>query len=83
MVHEHDYEERHITVIDEDGNEQLCEVIHTFDSEKFGKSYVLYTIVVRKKMKMVKSKFSLLHLLLLKMEKMENFSRLKRKKNGI
>ncbi|MBB5150232.1 MULTISPECIES: DUF1292 domain-containing protein [Ureibacillus] len=45
MVHEHDYEERHITVIDEDGNEQLCEVIHTFDSEKFGKSYVLYTIV--------------------------------------
>lgn len=43
MVHEH--EERHITVIDEDGNEQLCEVIHTFDSEEFGKSYVLYSIV--------------------------------------
>ncbi|MED3661483.1 DUF1292 domain-containing protein [Ureibacillus sp. FSL K6-8385] len=45
MAHNHEFEERQITVIDEDGNEQLCEVIHTFDSEKFGKSYVLYTPV--------------------------------------
>lgn len=34
--------EKHITVIDEDGNEQLCEVLFTFESEEFGKSYVLY-----------------------------------------
>ncbi|MGG5254949.1 DUF1292 domain-containing protein [Neobacillus sp. SM06] len=34
--------ENHITVVDEHGNEQLCEVLFTFDSEEFGKSYVLY-----------------------------------------
>jgi uncharacterized protein YrzB (UPF0473 family) len=37
-----DHGENHITVVDEDGNEQLCEVLFTFDSEEFGKSYVLY-----------------------------------------
>jgi len=31
-----------ITVIDENGNEQLCEILFTFESEEFGKSYVLY-----------------------------------------
>ncbi|QDP99493.1 DUF1292 domain-containing protein [Lysinibacillus fusiformis] len=31
-----------ITVTDEEGNDQVCEVIHTFASEQFGKSYVLY-----------------------------------------
>ncbi|WP_153123180.1 DUF1292 domain-containing protein [Peribacillus tepidiphilus] len=34
--------QNHITIIDEKGNEQLCEVLFTFDSEEFGKSYVLY-----------------------------------------
>lgn len=34
--------EKQITVIDEQGNEQLCEVLFTFESEEFGKSYVLY-----------------------------------------
>ncbi|MGG3798220.1 DUF1292 domain-containing protein [Metabacillus fastidiosus] len=34
--------EKQITVIDEDGNEQLCEVLFTFESEEFNKSYVLY-----------------------------------------
>jgi len=34
--------EKHITVIDENGNEQLYEVLFTFDSEEFNKSYVLY-----------------------------------------
>ncbi|CAM3818627.1 DUF1292 domain-containing protein [Mesobacillus zeae] len=34
--------ENNITVVDENGNEQLCEVLFTFDSEEFGKSYVLY-----------------------------------------
>jgi uncharacterized protein YrzB (UPF0473 family) len=36
------HDEKHITVVDEDGNEQLCEVLFTFDSDEFGKSYVLY-----------------------------------------
>jgi uncharacterized protein YrzB (UPF0473 family) len=34
--------EKQITVIDDNGNEQLCEVLFTFDSEEFKKSYVLY-----------------------------------------
>lgn len=34
--------ENQITVVDENGNEQLCEILFTFDSEEFGKSYVLY-----------------------------------------
>ncbi|OLN23438.1 hypothetical protein BTO30_05610 [Domibacillus antri] len=34
--------EKQITVIDENGNEQLCEVLFTFDSDEFEKSYVLY-----------------------------------------
>ncbi|MEI5905737.1 DUF1292 domain-containing protein [Bacillus spongiae] len=34
--------EKHITVIDEQGNEQLCEVLFTFENDEFGKSYVLY-----------------------------------------
>lgn len=38
-------EQRHITIVDDNGNEQLCEVLHTFDSEEFGKSYVLYSLV--------------------------------------
>lgn len=34
--------ENNITVVDENGNEQLCEILFTFDSEEFNKSYVLY-----------------------------------------
>ncbi len=34
--------EKQITVIDDEGNEQLCEVLFTFESEEFKKSYVLY-----------------------------------------
>lgn len=34
--------QNNITIVDENGNEQLCEVLFTFDSEDFGKSYVLY-----------------------------------------
>ncbi len=36
------HDEKQITVIDENGNEQLCEVLFTFDSDQFKKSYVLY-----------------------------------------
>lgn len=34
--------ENQITVIDENGDEQLCEILFTFDSDEFDKSYVLY-----------------------------------------
>lgn len=34
--------QEHITVVDENGNEELYEVLFTFDSEEFDKSYVLY-----------------------------------------
>jgi uncharacterized protein YrzB (UPF0473 family) len=34
--------ENNITIVDENGNEQLCEVLFTFESDKFNKSYVLY-----------------------------------------
>ncbi|MBD7983079.1 DUF1292 domain-containing protein [Sporosarcina sp. Sa2YVA2] len=34
-----------MTVVDEHGQEHVCEVIFTFDSEDFGKSYVLYHIL--------------------------------------
>lgn len=37
-----DHGENHITVVDEEGNEQLCEVLFTFESDEFKKSYVLY-----------------------------------------
>lgn len=37
-----DHGDNHITVVDEDGNEELCEILFTFDSEEFGKSYVIY-----------------------------------------
>ncbi|MGD6818201.1 DUF1292 domain-containing protein [Metabacillus sp. 84] len=34
--------EKQITVVDENGNEQLCEILFTFESDEFNKSYVLY-----------------------------------------
>lgn len=34
--------ENRLTFIDENGNEILCEILFTFDSEEFGKSYVLF-----------------------------------------
>ena len=45
MVNEHDHEhdeEQFITLVDENGNEQLHEVLFTFDSEEFEKSYVFF-----------------------------------------
>jgi uncharacterized protein YrzB (UPF0473 family) len=41
-VEKMEHGEKQITVIDDNGNEQLCEVLFTFDSEEFNKSYVLY-----------------------------------------
>ncbi|WP_042354967.1 DUF1292 domain-containing protein [Bacillus rubiinfantis] len=44
MVHEHNHEEeeRYITLINDEGDEELFEILLTFDSEEFEKSYVLF-----------------------------------------
>src|ERR671928_82528 len=34
--------ENKITIVDENGNEQLCEILFTFDSDQYNKSYVIY-----------------------------------------
>lgn len=42
--HDHDHEDHkheYITIIDEEGNEELYEILFTFDSDDFDKSYVL------------------------------------------
>ncbi|ERJ13715.1 DUF1292 domain-containing protein [Haloplasma contractile] len=38
-------DENFITIIDENGDEILCEIIFTFDSDEHKKSYVLYSPV--------------------------------------
>lgn len=38
--HTHNHDEEYVTIIDEDGNEELYQILFTFDSEDFGKSYV-------------------------------------------
>lgn len=40
-THEHDHEHEYITIVDEEGNESLYEILFTFDSEDYNKSYVL------------------------------------------
>ncbi|MDN6195969.1 MAG: DUF1292 domain-containing protein [Atopostipes suicloacalis] len=37
----HNLEDEHITLVDSEGNEELYEVLLTFESEEFDKSYVL------------------------------------------
>lgn len=40
--HNHDHDHEYITLVDEDGNESLFEILLTVDGEEeFGKSYVL------------------------------------------
>lgn len=40
--HNHDHEEcKLITLVDEQGNETLCEILLEFGKEEFGKNYVL------------------------------------------
>ncbi|AQS52886.1 hypothetical protein BW727_100493 [Jeotgalibaca dankookensis] len=40
--HDHEHHDHdHITIVDEQGNEELHEILFTFESEDFGKSYVL------------------------------------------
>ena len=38
--HDHDHHE-HITIVDENGNEALYEILFTFESEDYGKNYVI------------------------------------------
>ena len=38
-------QQNQITIVDENGNEQLCEILQIVESEEFGKSYVLYSLV--------------------------------------
>jgi len=38
-------EERQITIVDEEGNEHLCNILFTFESDDYGRSYVIYTPV--------------------------------------
>lgn len=42
LLNEFEEEPQLITVTDEDGNDQVCEIVHTFESDVFKKSYVLY-----------------------------------------
>ena len=35
-------DENQLTVIDENGNELLCEILFTFDSDDYNKSYGVY-----------------------------------------
>lgn len=37
-------DEKMFTVIDENGNESLCEILLTFHSDTFNKNYVIYSI---------------------------------------
>lgn len=41
MTHSHDHDHEHITIVDEQGNESLYEILFTFESEDFGKNYVI------------------------------------------
>lgn len=34
-----------MTIVDENGNEHVCEVIFTFESADYGRSYVLYHVL--------------------------------------
>lgn len=41
-------DENLITILDENGNEVLCEILFTFDSDEFNRSYILYVPVETK-----------------------------------
>ncbi len=38
-------EERYLTIVNDKGEEELCEILHTVYSEDFDKTYVLYSLV--------------------------------------
>ncbi len=39
--HDHDHDQDFITIVDEEGNESLYEILFTFESTDYGKNYVL------------------------------------------
>lgn len=39
--HDHEYDDELITLVDEEGNEELYKILITFESDEFEKSYVL------------------------------------------
>lgn len=39
--HDHDHDHEYITILDEEGNESLYEILFTFESEEYNKNYVL------------------------------------------
>lgn len=41
LNHNHDHDHEYITLVDEEGNEELYEILFTFESEEFDRSYVL------------------------------------------
>lgn len=41
MTDEHNHDHEYITLIDDDGNEELHEILFTFESDEFERSYVL------------------------------------------
>ena len=72
--HNHDHEERElITLVDEQGNETLFEILLTIDGkEEFGKNYVLLVPVNAEKTKTDKLKSKLTHSSKTKMEQKAN-----------
>lgn len=38
-------EDSYLTIVDEEGNEELCQIIFTLDSEELGKKYVVFARV--------------------------------------
>ena len=85
--HDHEHEERElITLVDEQGNETLFEILLTIDGkEEFGKIMSFLYQLMLKKMKMVKLKFKHTHSQKMKMELKVTFSLFQKtlKKNGI
>lgn len=62
--HDHNHEPDYITLVDENGNESLFQILITIDGqEEFGKNYVVYNLLSLKKMNKVLSMFWLTHLL--------------------
>lgn len=68
--HNHDHEERElITLVDEQGNETLFEILLTIDGkEEFGKTMFFLYQLMQKKMKTVKLKSKHTHSSKMKME---------------
>ena len=78
MSHNHDHNHDHevITLVDEQGNETLFEILLTIDGrEEFGKNYVLLVPAVQKKMLTERLKFKRILSLKMKMVPKVTFNR--------